>query len=116
MAGNLWEYPSVVDRIDEAQLVGYDVEATDGRIGKVDEHTVEAGSAHLLVDTGPWILGRRVLLPAGTVTEIDLETFTVRVDRTRDEIKNAPEYRPDEHRGDPDYRRRIGGYYGGPAI
>ncbi|GGU47904.1 PRC-barrel domain containing protein [Streptomyces lavendofoliae] len=116
MAGNLWEYPSVVSRIDDAQLVGYGVEATDGGIGKVDEHSDEVGAAYLVVDTGPWILGKRVLLPAGTVTEIDLESYTIRVDRTREEIRNAPEFDPDKHPGDPEFHRLIAGYYGGPAI
>ncbi|GAA2498608.1 PRC-barrel domain containing protein [Streptomyces gobitricini] len=115
MAGNLWEYPSVISRIDDAQLVGYGVEATDGSVGTVDKHSDEAGSAYLVVDTGPWIFGRRVLLPAGTVTEIDLETYTIRVDRSREEIRNAPEFDPDKDLGDPGYHQRIGGYYGGPA-
>jgi len=33
-------------------LVGYDVEATDGSIGKVDEATNEVGSSYIVVDTG----------------------------------------------------------------
>ncbi len=52
-------------------LTGYRVEAADGRIGKVDKHSEDVGDAYLLVDTGPWIFGRVVLVPAGTVTRID---------------------------------------------
>ena len=40
-------------------LVGLDVEATDGEIGKVDEATDEGGTSSIVVDTGTWILGRR---------------------------------------------------------
>ena len=33
-------------------FVGYDVEATDGTIGKVDESSYDASCAYLVVDTG----------------------------------------------------------------
>ena len=52
-------------------MTGFHVEAIDGRIGKVDEATYEVGSSDLVVDTGPWIFGRKVVIPAGTVTQID---------------------------------------------
>src|SRR3712207_4183475 len=72
----------------ELDLVGYHVEAADGRIGTVDEASYEVGSACLVVDTGPWIFGRKVLLPAGTVDRVDHRERTVKVDRTRDEIRS----------------------------
>ena len=51
-----------------ANLVGYSVEATDGSIGKVDEATNEVGSSYIVVDTGPWIFGKKVLfLPAPSI-------------------------------------------------
>ncbi|NIK58662.1 PRC-barrel domain-containing protein [Kribbella shirazensis] len=72
----------------------------------------EAGTSGLVVDTGPWIFGRKVLLPAGVVDRVDTEERKVFVDRTKDEIKDAPEY--DETAGvNDDYRTRLGGYYGG---
>jgi len=95
------------------QLIGFSVEATDGRIGKIDEATDEAGRSHLIVDTGPWIFGKKVMLPAGVVETVDYDTETVYVSRTKDEIKNAPEFEPDRHRDDEEYRNRLGGYYGG---
>ena len=52
-------------------MVGYDVHATDGDIGKVDEASDQAGSSGVVVDTGPWIFGRKVVLPAGTVKRVD---------------------------------------------
>jgi len=100
-------------RADEqanADLAGYQVEATDGRIGKVDEATYEVGGAYLVVDTGPWIFGRKVLLPAGTVDRIDHGDRTVYVDRTKEQIKNSPEY--DKETFDTsDYREQVGSYY-----
>ena len=99
--------------LNAANLIGFSVEATDGGIGKIDEATGEAGRSHLIVDTGPWIFGKKVLLPAGVVDRVDLDTETVFVSRTKDEIKNAPEFDNDELRDDEAYRGRVGGYYGG---
>ena len=99
--------------IDPSSLVGYSIEATDGGIGKIDEATGETGRSQLIVDTGPWIFGKKVLLPAGVVERVDLDTETVYVNRTKDEIKSAPEFDPELHRDDDAYRERVGGYYGG---
>ena len=54
-------------------LTGFDVEAVDGSIGKVDEATTATDSSYLVVDTGPWIFGKKVMLPAGVIETIDLE-------------------------------------------
>ena len=52
-------------------LSGFKVEAVDGSIGKVDEATNEAGGSFVVVDTGPWIFGKKVMLPAGLISDID---------------------------------------------
>ncbi|MFC0533600.1 PRC-barrel domain-containing protein [Phytohabitans kaempferiae] len=93
-----------------ASLAGFHVEATDGGIGSIDEATHEVGEAYLVVDTGPWIFGRKVLLPAGTVQNVDHTERKVYVDRTKDQIKNSPEY-DKETFGTPEYRERVGTYY-----
>jgi hypothetical protein len=98
---------------DASTLVGFSVEAIDGSIGKIDEATAEAGRSHLIIDTGPWILGKKVLLPAGMVDRVDLDTETVFVSRTKDEIKNAPEFDEEMLPQDERYRSRVGDYYGG---
>jgi hypothetical protein len=89
-------------------LIGYEVEATDGGIGKVDEENAKVPHDCLMVDTGPWIFGRKVVLPVGTVQRVDHEERKVFVDRTKEQIKNAPEYDPDDDEG---YRRRTDEYY-----
>src|ERR687894_547545 len=102
----VWAYrvPTTVD------LKGYEVEAPDGSIGVVDESTAQVGESYLVVDTGPWIFGKRVLLPAGIVDRIDTADEKVFVNRSRDEIKNAPEYDPDQGPIEP-YRHQVGSYY-----
>lgn len=91
-------------------LTGYHVEATDGRIGSIDEASHDVGNAHLVVDTGPWIFGSKVLLPAGTVQRVDHDERTVYVDRTKDQIKDSPAYDKDAV-GTPEYRSQVGTYY-----
>jgi hypothetical protein len=101
MAIDIWTYRDTMEDVD---LTGFAVEAVDGEIGKVDDASYEVGSGSIVVSTGPWILGRKVLLPAGTIDDVDLEEGIVRVDRTKDEIKEAPEYDPT---GYVDQERRI---------
>jgi len=87
------------------------VEALDGSIGKVDEASNEVGSGYLVVDTGPWIFGKKVMLPAGVVRDVDLDSETLFVNQTKDEIKNSPQFDPDGYR-DEAYRGELSGYYG----
>jgi hypothetical protein len=106
---SIWTYERDIHGGD-VDVVGYDVEALDGGIGKVDEATYEAGGSFIVVDTGPWILGKKVMLPAGVIQDVDLDTETVFVSRTKDQIKKAPEL--DEKRYlDQDYRNEVGRYY-----
>jgi hypothetical protein len=93
-----------------ANLVGYSVEALDGSIGKVDESSYDVGAGYLVVDTGPWIFGKKVMLPAGTLSQVSIETKTVFVNRTKDQIKNAPEFDEPSYRDD-SYRTGLGSYY-----
>jgi hypothetical protein len=110
MAFQPWEYRTDTSGIASgADLGGYSIAALDGDIGHVDQATIELGASHLVVDTGPWIFGRKVLLPAGVVERIDTAEKKVYVDRTKDQIKDAPEY--DQTVDDAQYRERLGGYY-----
>jgi hypothetical protein len=95
-------------------LVGFDVEATDGSIGKVDEATHDVGGASIVVDTGPWIFGKKVLIPAAVVQTVDLDEGKIFVNRKKDEIKNAPEFDEATYR-DEAYRGELAGYYRSPT-
>ena len=94
-----------------ADLVGYDVEAIDGHIGTIDEATYEVGSSYVVVDTGPWILGSKVMLPAGTLSRLDRSSRRAYVARSKDEIKSAPKFDKDAYR-DRGFRDLVGEYYG----
>jgi hypothetical protein len=93
-------------------LTGWDVEASDGHIGKVDDATYETSSSWLVVDTGFWIFGKKRMIPAGVVQRIDRDDEKVYVGMTKDQIKSAPDYDPDRYRTDETgYRRDVGDYY-----
>jgi hypothetical protein len=108
----LWNYraPDATDR--RVDLTGYDVRARDGDIGKIDEATYETGASYLVVDTGFWIFGKKRMLPAGVVERIDTDERVVHVNRTKDQIKSAPDWDPDAYRSDESYRTSHGTYYG----
>jgi hypothetical protein len=105
-----WNYREGAEIGTGADIVGYRVEAVDGHIGKIDEASTIVGDSYLVVDTGPWIFGKKVLLPAGTVNNVDPEGKRVYVDRTKQQIKDSPEFDPDTFR-DETYRDKVGGYY-----
>ena len=112
-----WTYGNAetigVDATRNLDLTGFSVEATDGGIGKVDEATYETSRSYIVVDTGPWIFGKKVLLPAGVVQRVDLDSETVFVNRTKDEIKDSPEFDEMNYHDDA-YRSEVGDYhYGG---
>jgi hypothetical protein len=94
-----------------SDLTGYSVEAIDGSIGKIDEASNEVGAGYIVVDTGPWIFGKKVMLPAGVISRVDPEEKKVFVNRTKDQIKSAPELDTDRYR-DETYRGELGSYYG----
>jgi hypothetical protein len=109
MSSNLWTYSDT--SISQRNLAGFSVEAIDGGIGKVDDATYDTGQSFIVVDTGPWIFGKKVMLPAGVLRDVDLDAETVFVNRTKDQIKNAPEFDEDAY-NDQKYRDDLGGYYG----
>jgi hypothetical protein len=112
MQKDLWTHRD--DTIGDVDLTGFAVEAADGGIGKVDEATYEVGSSYIVVDTGPWIFGKSVVLPAGTLDRIDVANERVFVDLTKDQIKDSPEYDSAEGFTD-DHRTALGSYYGEPS-
>jgi hypothetical protein len=103
----LWTYRvEIIGESGMPDLTGSQIEARDGSIGKIDEATNETGRACVVVDTGPWIFGRKVMIPAGAIERVDWDGGKVFVNLTKDQIKGSPEFDPDQHRDDSAYRSR----------
>ncbi|MFD7430551.1 PRC-barrel domain containing protein [Streptomyces sp. NPDC059818] len=111
MSDSIWGYQPTAGHTTGTDLIGYKVEATDGSIGKVDKHSDDVNSSYLVVDTGVWIFGKHVMLPAGTVRTVDQAERKIFVDLTKDQIKDSPEFDKDKHVGDAGYHEQVGGYY-----
>ena len=107
---DLWTFREDVGA-DRADLDGMTVEGVDGSVGNVQDVISDIDGAYLLVDTGLPLVGKTVFLPAGLVTAIDVDNESLKVDRTKDEIKGAPDF--DAGLGkDPAYRDAIARHYG----
>lgn len=91
-------------------LTGFGVEALDGGIGSVDDVSHQTGTGHLVIDTGPWIFGRKVMLPAGVISGVDVEHRSITVALMKEQIKNAPELDEDRY-ADPAYRDELARHY-----
>jgi len=105
---SMWVWRS--DLVETGPIEGFSVEAQDGSIGKIDETTNEVGGSYVVVDTGPWIFGKKVLLPAGMIERVDRTDDRVFVALTKEQIKNAPEFDDIAYRDD-EYRSSLGDYY-----
>ena len=103
---SIWDYSAPIGQGD---LVGYEVEATDGRIGKIDESSNEIGSAYVVVDTGFWIFGKKRMIPAGVIERVDPDNRTAHVAMSKEQIKSAPDFDATHQ----DYRDEYERYYGG---
>jgi hypothetical protein len=95
---------------------GYHLRATDGRIGHVEDFIISDEDwviRYLVVDTGNWLPGRRVLVAPEWVKDIDWENRTVWVDVRKQTVEESPPYDP----GAPvnrEYETQMYDYYGRP--
>jgi hypothetical protein len=97
-------------------LENYEIGATDGRIGHVkdfyfDDH--EWVIRYLVVDTGPWLLGRKVLISPISIARPDWEVRLLPVSVTKQQVKDSPGIdtdKPVSRQHEMDYQ----GYYGYP--
>jgi hypothetical protein len=107
-----WNYRDSAARAAESgTIVGYRVHATDGDIGEVDQASNAVDESSIVVDTGGWIFGRKVILPAGTIHRVDDAEKKVYIDLTKAQIKDSPEV-DDSGSDSSAHRDGLGTYYG----
>jgi hypothetical protein len=79
-----------------ADVTGFDIEASDGSIGHVQDFLFDDESwtiRYLVVDTVNWWPGgKKVLMATQWIDHIDWELRRVFTRLTRDKVKNSPEY------------------------
>jgi hypothetical protein len=109
---NLWTYRSDVYGGDQTlDLIGFDVEATDGKIGLVEEESTVVGDSYVVVDIGFWVFDKKIVLPASMITRIDPPERKIYVGCTKKEIEDAPEFNETTYK-ESGYRDRLDGHYG----
>jgi hypothetical protein len=75
-------------------LVGAAIRAKDGDIGSVADLLFDDESwsiRWLVVDTGTWLPGRKVLLPSSQLKEVLPAARGIAVDLTRDQVESSPD-------------------------
>ncbi|MEU5217067.1 PRC-barrel domain containing protein [Streptomyces sp. NPDC020807] len=111
MSEHLWSFSTESGYLAGTDLTGWRVEASDGHIGKVDKHSDEVDDSYLVVDTGVWIFGKEVLIPARTVTRVEPEEETLYLALTKEQVKDSPEFVSEKHLADRQHREEIDQYY-----
>lgn len=99
------------------ELQGYSIHATDGELGTVDEFYFDTETwtiRYLVVDTGHWLPGRRVLISPLSISGIErtAKRFSVRL--TKEQVKNSPDidtYKPVSRQHEMEYFNYFGSPY-----
>ncbi len=106
------------------KMEGHTIAATDGEIGKV--HDILFDDRHwtvrfLVVDTGTWLTGRRVLISPVAFSGVDWQTGNIELRLTRDQIETSPDVdteKPVSRQHEREHFRHFGWpfYWGGTNI
>jgi hypothetical protein len=112
LRSEIWGFRDVA--LGGVGLVGFEVEATDGPVGKVDDATNELTGGLLVVDTGSRIFGRKVVVPPDLVARVDAGNGVIFLERGKKEIEDAPVYRPGRGTNEA-YDAALEAYYHAPS-
>ena len=102
------------------EVIGYNIQASDGEIGHLEDFIVNDDTMgnewhirYLVVDTGTWLPGRKVLIDPAWVIKVNWPDNHVYLNLSRIEVEKSPEYDPT----DPinrEFETRLYDYYGRP--
>jgi sporulation protein YlmC with PRC-barrel domain len=75
-------------------MFGFSIMAVDGELGKVKDFYFDDESwtiRYIVVQTGSWLLGRKVLISFASVKKINCELSNFLVDLTCEQVRNSPD-------------------------
>ncbi|GCD12223.1 hypothetical protein Ctaglu_38460 [Clostridium tagluense] len=78
-----------------SDVIGYDIQATDGTIGHVDDFIIDDKTLairYLIIDTKNWLPGKKVLISPKWIERVSWDESKVFITLLRDDIKQSPEY------------------------
>lgn len=96
------------------KVTGYNIKAVDDTVGDVEDFIIDDNNwkiKYLVVDTGHWFPGKKVIISPDWISEINWESSDVVIKATVEQVKNSPEYEGAEYLND-DYDRILTNYYG----
>ena len=100
-----------------SHLDDYSVYANgNDKVGSVEDGLFGSSTGqcrYLIVDTGVWIFGKKVLLPIGAARFDNAEQRVYVEGLTKDQVENLPKYDGDVSAVDYDYEERVRGVYRG---
>lgn len=99
------------------EVLDYRIQALDGEIGHVGDFIADDISwiiRYMVVDTGSWLPGRRVLIAPQWITEVEWAGARVHVVMDKDSIEKSPEYDPSKAINR-QYEVQLYDYYGRPV-
>lgn len=96
--------PDYRAHFDKDDVIGLDLYAGSEKIGSVDDVLVddEGKFRYLVINTGLWILGKKVLMPIAQANIAYGDHRVYANNLTKAQVENLPEYNPD-HLSDYDY-------------
>jgi hypothetical protein len=98
------------------QVTNYLVQASDGEAGAVSDFIVDDVPwiiRYLVVDTGSWLPGRKVLIAPDWVTDVDWMQRELQVNLSREAVRQSPDFdasRPVNR----EYEERLYDFHGRP--
>jgi hypothetical protein len=105
------------DLRSERELVGYEVDGADRKVGHIVDLIVDDTSwrvRYVVVDTGSWLSGRHVLIPPTWLTSFDWASRRVRTELRSEAIEGSPKYDPSAP-VNREYEIALYDYYGRPV-
>ena len=77
----------------------YIIYATDGELGEINDFLLDGSTWHissLVVETGDWYSGKKILIPANAVQKIEDEHSAIYLDQSVTEFKDVAEFDYDQ--------------------
>jgi uncharacterized protein YrrD len=92
---------------------GYMIHETDGHIGDVADFIIDDSTwriDYLVVDTGSWLPGKKVLLSPRMIRSMDWVTSMVHVNESKEQLRHSPEFDAEHFMTDA-YQKKLQDYY-----
>lgn len=96
------------------KVTGSNIKATNLEIGEVEDFVIDDSNWKILfmiVDTGKWFPGKKVLISPEWAKKIEWDTSEVVVNATVDSVKQSPEYETGKEISE-SYEANLQNYYG----